>query len=296
MNIGPHVGRHWQAGRPLEEQIESVRKIAENYTLDLRGFQVFIAGPHTRKMLLNDEKEMLLRQYLERTNIKLVAHGTYMDSPWTQKTRAIGFIKEELQSCFRSGICGLVIHLGVPGEEVVIDALPMMLQSYMDISDPKKIRSTPPRLYLENPHVKPINSKYHKPEQLNSLYERTKEIDPQEMYFGICIDTAHLWSCGEDVSTYKLAKDWLDRLNIPTRALVFHLNDSALDLGAGIDNHAPLFSGKIWNRFAGTPKLSGAWAFIEYAIKYDILTILERTSKTNIEEEIRSDFSVLARL
>lgn len=294
MNIGPHVGRHWQADRPLEEQIETVRQHANTqFDLDLRGFQVFVAGPRVRKMLINAEGEKSLRKYLKSNNIKLVAHGTYTDSPWTHKPHAIQFIKEELEVCFRSGICGLVIHLGVPGEDVVAEVLPKLVQTYFDSSDPEDVLTTPPRLYLENPHVKPVNSKYHTPEQLNSLYRLTKELDPHELFFGVCVDTAHLWSCGEDVSTYELAKSWLDRLEVPRKALIFHLNDSQLDLGAGIDHHAPLMSGQIWGKFADTPKLSGLWAFLEYAVEHDILTVLERTSKTDILAEINSDFYVL---
>lgn len=293
MRVGPHVGRQWRPGASLEKQIAEVRRMATaDYDLDLKGCQVFLAGPYNRKLLLGAEQERSLRDYIQREGLTVVAHGTYMDAPWSGNAHAAHFIKEELRSCFRAGISGLVIHLGVPNEDVVARVLPALKQEYLDVSDVGSVRSAAPRLYLENPHVKPANSNYHTPEQLNSLFRRVGG----DGDVGICIDTAHLWSCGVDLREYGQAKEWLSRLEIPRVALMFHLNDSNKERGSGVDNHAPLMKGNMWGAYMHTPKLSGMWAFVEYAIEYDILTILERTSKADVKGEVGSDLDALREL
>jgi endonuclease IV len=152
-----------------------------------------------------------------------------------------------------------------------------------------------PKIYLENPHVLPKNSHYDRAQQLNALYTDIKEtLDASGKFFGICIDTAHLWACGQDVSSYELARAWLDELTVPYHALLFHLNDSNKNLGGGVDNHAPLLNGQMWSQYKNSPRLSGAWAFIEYARTHGVPTILERTSKTDIESELENDYSLLA--
>lgn len=65
---------------------------------------------------------------------------------------------------------------------------------------------------------------------------------------GICLDTAHLWGAGYDISTPEKAGEIItefDRVVGLNRLHCLHLNDSAKDLGSHTDRHAYLGEGKI---------------------------------------------------
>jgi deoxyribonuclease-4 len=63
-----------------------------------------------------------------------------------------------------------------------------------------------------------------------------------------CLDTAHLWGAGYDISTPAGARDVLDRfatlIGIERLALV-HLNDSRSELGSRNDRHEHVGAGRI---------------------------------------------------
>ena len=149
---------------------------------------------------------------------------------------------------------------------------------------PKRGDSLPDcvRLYLETPALLPKNSHYETPAKLAKLFEGIRKwVDPHLQYFGLCIDTAHIWASGVDISSFEKASEWLAGLEavhhiIPPRAIMFHLNDIVNPLGSGKDEHAPLLMGAIWGEFNRCPEKSGLAAFLDYARRHSIPTILER--------------------
>jgi deoxyribonuclease IV len=65
---------------------------------------------------------------------------------------------------------------------------------------------------------------------------------------GFCLDTAHLWGAGYDVSTREGVEEVLtnfDRLIGLSRLAMVHLNDSVAGLGSRHDRHAHLGEGQI---------------------------------------------------
>ena len=159
------------------------------------------------------------------------------------------------------------------------------------------------RLYLETPHLRLRDEQsadrteglvpYDTPEKLCALFSRIREtVDPSLAYFGLCIDTAHIWSCGQDIASYADAADWLRRFEkaaqgvFPlgraegTPAVMFHLNDEVHPIGSGADEHARLVRGAMWGKYRGEPGASGLRAFTEFAQKYNIPTVLERKGKS----------------
>jgi endonuclease IV len=140
----------------------------------------------------------------------------------------------------------------------------------------------PPAVYIETPAVKPENAHYETPEKLGALFKRIDAECPPEVAARVrlCVDTAHLWSCGVDLRTRADAEDWLERLAaqaaLPPGRLMFHANDSEEPLGKGVDKHAPLFQGRMWSEFRRNPAASGFAAFAEYAARENVPLILER--------------------
>jgi endonuclease IV len=112
---------------------------------------------------------------------------------------------------------------------------------------------------------------------INLLFNRIKnEIDPNLNYFGLCVDTAHLWSCGVDLSDYLSAETWLNELNIDPKCLMIHCNDNEKNIGIAPDIHTSLTDGKIWNNYKNNLQDSGLMAILKYCKKYEIPIILER--------------------
>lgn len=296
MQAGPHVDRVHARGRgrpTLAEHVEAARAGAAEAGFRATGFQVFVAGPRNLVPTLTDEEADGLRAYLdERPELAVISHGTYMDFPWGGNHYLARFIRGELAACARAGIAGLVVHLGKPPVDVVREILPRLLTEH------------PVLIYLETPHLKPENSHYETPEKLARLFRSVRELDPGLCRFALCVDTAHLWSSGADIQSYRAAADWLRRLElqadvIPPDRVAFHLNDSYDARGSGADHHAPLLQGELWGPYRETPHESGLAAFVEYMSRHRSLVILERGGGgkgAGPPAELLDDYAVLARM
>lgn len=291
--FGPHVDRTHAAaargaGRPsITAHIEAARASAAGVDFGARAFQVFVAGPRNMTITLREEEAAELREYLDRNpELQVFAHGTYADYPWYGKPYPAEFIRAELELCERAGISGLVIHLGKPGIGEVMRYLPRLVSAARGVL-----------VFLEVPHVRPEHSHYETPEKLAALFREIRQIDPTLCRFGLCLDTAHLWSCGVDLQSFEAAEAWLRRLEavadvIPPDRIIVHLNDSLDDCGSGTDRHAPLLGGKLWKAYRDRPQQSGLAAFIDYIVRNNVPAVLERKP----QEALLDDYAVLDRL
>lgn len=289
---GAHVSRaHAPAGKHpgLVEHIIAARSSAAAAGFDMRLAQVFVSGPRTLTQTLTSGEAAALKSYLaDRGDFAVYAHGAYSAVPWRDdKPFFRKFIRDEVRLCESAGIAGLVIHLGRPGVETVVAALPHLVGG-----DPPGRRGC--LIYLETPHIKAEHSLYETPEKLAGLFREIRtRVDPGLCRFGLCIDTAHLWSCGVDIRSRASAEAWLARLEavslvIPRDRILIHLNDNYAPRGGGGDRHAPLLGGEIWGEFRGRPEASGLSAFVDYADRWDIPVVLERA-----EADLASDYGVL---
>lgn len=174
--------------------------------------------------------------------------------------------------------------------------------------DPPGGRPNCVRLFLETPCVLPKNSHYESPAKLRALFSAIRQnIDPYLLYFGLCIDTAHIWGCGIDISSHEAASTWIEALEschdiIPPHAIMLHLNDSVYGLGSGRDEHECLFMGRIWEDYAMTPERSGLAVFLDYAHRFNIPVVLERKARGGGSDEhttelaLKADVAAIAQL
>jgi len=281
--FGPHVDRVHARGKPrptITAHIRAARAAAAGADFDARSFQIFVANPRNKAITMRPEEEAELRAYLAgNPGLRVTAHGTYSDYPWHGSEKAVAFIHKELEICERAGITGLVIHLGKPDVAAVMGYIPRLLAG-----------PSPVAIYLETPAVKPENANYETPEKLAALFHQLRTLDPDLCRFGLCIDTAHLWSCGVDLSSFEAAEAWLTRLEavadvIPPDRIMLHLNDSLEPCGNGVDAHGPLLAGRIWGGYADRPQQSGLAAFVDYAVRNKIEVILERKPAAALLED-----------
>ena len=297
--IGPHVGRYYfsddTSSKNEQDDVNIKMSItkhikqsiieAKSFGYDVNFFQIFISGPQKLKLLLSDDEIIELREFITKQSnksdgIKVIAHSAFAAYPWTGMPYPAIFIKKELKVCKRAGLHGLVVHLGkqdIP--EVMKNITNLMIKNC-------------PLIYLETPALKPENSHYVKPNDIGLLFKSIRKFDPHLKHFGLCIDSAHLWTSGIDIQSYKNAAAWLDEMmkqGIPTKNIIIHLNDSKTPIGSGIDQHEMLMEGLIWKSYIDSPKASGLYAFLDFSYKYQIHIILER----RIRDELIHDYCLL---
>ena len=117
----------------------------------------------------------------------------------------------------------------------------------------------------------------------NSLgysFEQLRDIlDLLPQYYermGVCIDTAHLWGAGHDISTAESARQVIDNMDATfgiNRLKVIHLNDTEMALGSHRDVHSRLGEGIIGEEglraLLQDPRLAHAAVILETPIKTD---------------------------
>lgn len=290
MFFGPHVNRSQliDHNNDIIQHIEDAREYSHNESgMDISAVAIFVGGPRTRKITLLADERVALKSYIERSNIQVIAHSSYSAQPWRGDPDAARYICEELNVCQESGIIGLVVHLPkLPIANIMKYISRLLVLNAPDV-----------KIYLETPAVNPKESYYETPKKLTKLFKEIRKIDPNLERFGLCIDTAHLWTSGVDISTLENAENWIKELEansdiIPHNNVMIHLNDSERPLGVGPDKHAGLAMGKIWSSYKSAPAKSGIAAFIDYALRHQLITILERKP----QEALKSDYLILRKL
>ena len=296
MLLGSHVNRithilhsshglNLSRGHVIVDSIQVAKCEAADCGVELRAAQIFVGGPRQRIITMTPEDSQALYKFTQENHFKVFAHSAYVAAPWGGDPDAARFIRKELKVCESAGIAGLIVHLPKAPIETVIKYIPRLLNPEVG----SKVR-----IYFETPAVRPEESYFETPEKLAALFDALRAFDADQSLFGLCVDTAHLWTCGVDISSRESAEDWLQRLEklIPPSITIIHANDSQRPLGVGPDMHAGLADGKIWSNYALHMKASGIAAFITYADKHKLPFILERNSK----EKLLNDYHIIEKL
>ena len=127
-------------------------------------------------------------------------------------------------------------------------------------------------LLLEN-DVGAGNSLGHNFEQLAEVLSLLPQYEER---LGVCLDTAHLWGAGYDISNAESALQILDHFDTTigfVRLKVIHLNDTKMALGSHRDVHARLGEGIIGEEglraILHDPRLDHVAVLLETPIKTD---------------------------
>ncbi len=133
---------------------------------------------------------------------------------------------------------------------------------------------TPPEvmLLLEN-DVGAGNSLGRNFEQLDAVLNLLPQYEER---LGICLDTAHLWGAGYDISSAPTTVQMLDHFDETVglaRLKVIHLNDTEMALGSHRDVHTRLGEGIIGDEglraMLNDPRLDAVTVLLETPIKTD---------------------------
>lgn len=306
--IGFHVRGDWaDPDAPLAEHVAAARDISAGYRdgLPIAAAQVFLFGARSGRPDVTPAEAADLAS-IDGPPLRLLSHCSYLAAPWQGKAFPAALIRAERRVAAVAGCEGVVVHLGRPEPGVVCRILPELLATRPSrIARGFEPDGDLPRILLEpSGHLREASSCYHAPSHLEELLRRIREgPDPSLSQTGLCVDTAHLWSNGVDISGRDAAGAWTsafsealdthavgDRGGWDPTCLALHLNDSGDELGGGRDRHARLCGGSIWGGRRESLGRSGLIPFLQLAQDRGSVTILERHPR----EDIERDFEVLA--
>jgi len=296
--LGNHINRddrHLPITRYIQETISDYNV----HSLNMSAAAIFVSNPRGLQIILKEDEGRELKQFIDKSKMTIIAHSSYVAFLWNKEKKKaniyLSFVLKELAICKEYNISGLVIHL--PKESILKKEYIKKIMHKLTNGANALETTGGPIIYLETPAIVPMYANYDTADKLSKLFHIIYKLGGSHL-FGLCIDTAHIWTSGNDISTYDGARRWftelMDAPYIPHDKIIIHLNDSERELGHGPDKHASLTKGKIWEKYQtrGQLKSSGLFFIMEFAKKYNIPLILERRNK----EMLNDDYIVLAKL
>lgn len=256
------VGLHLSIGRGLKKTAEKA------FVTGCQALQIFSGNPMGWKPSSHDAADVAgFRQVLDEHDIAPVfLHTPYLVNPAAPNPEIWGKSVQTLVSALalaeELGASYVVTHLGShvgTGMEAGVDRLVEAITEVLG-------DSPGPMLLLENsPGSRNELGSYF--EEFGYIVER---LAPVRSRLGVCLDTAHLWGAGYDLSTPSAVEQTLaefDRLVGLDRLHGVHANDSTLERGAHRDLHTIPGEGKIgidgFSALVRTPELAGMSYILE---------------------------------
>ena len=215
--------------------------------LDFTAIQIFTKNNSQwdAKPLSNMEIERF-RDKLSEYHIKFIqAHDSYLinlcakDKVLLKKSRAS--FSEELERCEQLGIPYLNFHPGAHGGQGEDDGLTIIAESINIAHEKAKDSNVGSMLETTAGQGTSLGYRF---EHLREIIDRVDT--PERM--SVCIDTAHIFAAGYDITSPKKYKQVMREFNdIVGLDLLkaFHMNDSKKELGSRVDRHEHIGKGFI---------------------------------------------------
>ena len=233
------VGRHIGIGSGLLKAISYAQRI------NCRALQVFPGNPTGwRHTPLADEAARGVRAATQSAGItSLVIHAPYIlnlagpdETLYQQSCQAL---VNSYSRAAEIGAAAIVLHTGSHRGSGVAQGIARLVDG---VSAILPAQTGPTMLLLEN-SAGAGNTLGGTFEELAAMLA---DLPPNRV--GLCLDTAHVWGAGHDISTPAgglLLVEELSRTVGLHRLGVLHFNDSAVGLGSHRDVHARLGDGQI---------------------------------------------------
>ena len=236
------IGIHTSISGSYVNALESARKLGCN------ALQIFSASPRMwagGPARIPAAEASAFRARREELGLgPLVIHANYLiNLAATQpmlRTRSIQAFHDEIVRAMALGADFLVVHPGARGEARVESAIATIIESVKQAA--KRVPLGELRILIEN--TAGIGS---------SVGSRLEEVGGiarglAALGVGVCLDTAHLFAAGYDISTQAGLEATISKIEDQIgleNVYVFHVNDSKIPLGGRVDRHAHIGQGKI---------------------------------------------------
>lgn len=239
MYIGVHINRE----KTILKTMETVAKNGGNC------LQLFVSNPRSLSLVsienyLNIADD--IRKYSATHNFATIIHASYTinlardfkngkrtvpihECPWIQ------LLLHELYISHLLGSVGVVIHVGkhtTQSREQGIDNMRIALEYIIGVLHQKQLNA---KIVLETPAGQGTELLTDLGDFLIFYNMFSKE---QRKYLGICVDTAHVWAAGYELSDVYKA---IALANATKDVVAIHLNNSKVAKGSRVDRHATLF-------------------------------------------------------
>ena len=262
---------------PKELSLAIQRDVGE---LGLNACQIFTYGP---RILVPNKLDVSKIKKVTH-DINLSVHSAYpTTSVWKGLTqRKLTLFRNQLESCKALNAWGMVLHINKITPQVLASTMAQLLPIAKEVGI---------CILLEMVASKadPVLT-YETPQKLDNMCNmiNAQVDDTLQSWYGITIDTAHLWGAGVDITKYETVKAFLSEMKHNDKIMQFHLNGSSADRHSGKDKHEIPFSKAdlIWKDTA--PEDAGVRAIVEFAYSKSICIICEinRGDQKNVEHSI----------
>ena len=293
----PIIGFHANKGK-FKSYADVATSAFEYISSNAPGFTpcvaMFVSGP--KNVHLNVDHDTATR-IGSRNGGEIVFHASYMDIPWTDTQGRAQLKSKSLDShdVFERidamvAICAisradLVIH---SGKRIFDTDYNDIVLARMSESISKVVEDAPrvPRIFIE---TMSHDDRYASTTNLNAIFDNDGALwhdDNGISGIGLCIDTAHIWAAGADISTRSQCATWFGSLrdDIP---IAIHLNDSTEVIGTHHDIHTTLGDGEIW------ALNDGYISILDWARERHAPVILERNNDPL--NEVARDLATISR-
>jgi deoxyribonuclease-4 len=242
MDGSRRVGIHTSIAGSYLNALESARKLGCN------ALQIFSASPRMWAQgpsRIPDSDAAAFRA--RRTELglgPLVVHANYLINLAAAqpmlRTRSIQAFHDEIVRGIALGADFLVVHPGARGENTSQHAIGTIIEGVKQAA--KRVPLGHLRILIENTAGMGT--------AVGSSLEEVADLVAglSSLNAGACLDTAHLFAAGYDVSSEKGLEQTIEHVentiglaNVP----VFHVNDSKIALGGRVDRHEHIGEGKI---------------------------------------------------
>lgn len=242
MDGSVRIGIHTSIAGSYLNALESARKLGCN------ALQIFSASPRMWRggpSRIPDSDAAAFRARRSELGFgPLVVHANYLINLAAQqpmlRTRSIQAFHDEIVRGVQLGADFIVVHPGSRGESTSHGAIATIIESIKQAA--KRVPLGNLRILIEN--TAGMGS------AVGSSLEEVAEIvgSLAELNAGACLDTAHLFAAGYDISSEKGLEQTIEHINKTVgldNVPVFHVNDSKIPLGGRVDRHAHIGRGKI---------------------------------------------------
>jgi deoxyribonuclease IV len=256
---GLRIGIHTSIAGSYLNALESARK------LGCTALQIFSASPRMWQggpARIPNADAAAFRARREELGLgPLIIHANYLINLAAAqpmlRTRSIQAFHEELVRSIALGADFVVVHPGSRPEGIPAHSSAAATVAESIKQAAKRVQLGKLRILIENTAGQG-NCLGCRLEEVGEIVQRLAAFNA-----GACLDTAHLFASGYDISTeaglaVTIAKidDTIGLHNVP----VFHANDSKIPLGGRVDRHAHIGRGKIgaaaFERVLHHPRLS----------------------------------------
>jgi deoxyribonuclease-4 len=253
------IGIHASIGGSYLNALESARRLGCN------ALQIFSASPRmwaTGSARIPEADSAAFRARREELRLgPLVIHANYLINlagmqPML-RTRSIQAFHDELVRGIGLGADFLVVHPGARGEAKIELAIATIVNSVKEAV--RRVQLGKLRILIEN--TAGMGS------AVGSRLEEVAAIARglSSLGVGACLDTAHLFAAGYDISTESGLETTISQIEQTVgldNVYVWHVNDSKIALGGKVDRHENIGHGKIraaaFARILRHPKLGAS--------------------------------------